>query len=226
MAPTDIFQCTPISYTWTGWSGATEGHCLNIYIQAWISGILNILLDIFVILLPIPHLLKLTMSRKKKAQVVAMFSVGLCVTLTSVARLTSLVRFRKTWNFTRDYTGISYMSTLEVDIGIICACMPAIQLLLRRVAPGILGSSITESSQLYPHTGSHARTKSTRHPSSHITQSKSITMTITTTVADMPKDSDSVIELVDTERQVHNSNGDCGSSATVSTEHYPHRLEW
>lgn len=77
MAPTDIFQCTPISYTWTGWRNETEGHCLNIYIQAWVSGILNVVLDIAVILLPIPHLLKLNLSRKKKLQVVAMFSVGM-----------------------------------------------------------------------------------------------------------------------------------------------------
>ena len=118
------------------------------------------------------------------------------------------------------------MSTLEVDIGIICACMPAIQLLLRRLAPGILRSSLTESSHLYTHTGSHTRTRTIRHPSAHIKQSKNITMTITTTVADMPKDSDSVMELVDTDRQGHNGNADCGSQATVSTEHYPHRPEW
>jgi len=85
MVPTDIFQCTPISYTWTSWSGETQGHCLNIYLQAWASGILNILLDILVIVLPIPHLLGLTMSRKKKVQVVAMFSVGLwCVSSLAV----------------------------------------------------------------------------------------------------------------------------------------------
>jgi hypothetical protein len=72
-----IWQCTPLSYVWTGWSGETEGHCIDVFVLTWIATSLNILLDILIILLPIPHLLKLTLSRKKKIQIVSMFCVGL-----------------------------------------------------------------------------------------------------------------------------------------------------
>lgn len=75
--PTIIWQCTPIRYTWTAQPGQTGGHCVNIFLATWIGSSINVILDLAVILLPIPHLLKLTLSRKKKVQVVAMFCVGL-----------------------------------------------------------------------------------------------------------------------------------------------------
>jgi len=75
--PPTILQCRPISFIWTVWTRGTEGRCLNIFTLAWITSIINILLDLTVIALPIPFLLRLTLSRRKKIQVIAMFSVGL-----------------------------------------------------------------------------------------------------------------------------------------------------
>lgn len=72
-----ILQCSPVSYVWTSWTGETKGHCSNVFVLVWASTALNIILDIIVILLPIPHLLKLSLTRKKKIQIVAMFCVGL-----------------------------------------------------------------------------------------------------------------------------------------------------
>lgn len=78
-----IWQCTPVSYVWSGWAGETEGHCIDVFVLTWIVSSINILLDILIILLPIPHLLKLTLSRKKKIQIVSMFCVGLLWVLSS-----------------------------------------------------------------------------------------------------------------------------------------------
>jgi uncharacterized membrane protein len=74
---TTIWQCTPISYVWTGWTGETKGHCINVSILTWVVSLVTILLDIAVIILPIPQLLKLSLSRRKKVQIVSMFCVGL-----------------------------------------------------------------------------------------------------------------------------------------------------
>jgi hypothetical protein len=72
-----IWQCTPISYAWTGWSGETKGHCINVYILTWVVSLITIFLDIAIILLPIPQLWKLSLSQRKKAQIISMFCVGL-----------------------------------------------------------------------------------------------------------------------------------------------------
>lgn len=72
-----LFQCTPVSYQWTGWTGETKGVCLNMYVTAWIFAVINIILDIAVMILPFPYILRLHLSRKKKMQIGAVFLVGL-----------------------------------------------------------------------------------------------------------------------------------------------------
>lgn len=44
-----------------------------------------------------------------------------------------------------DYVTVGYWSTIEVHVGIICACMPAIRQLLRNVFPAALGSTSLDS---------------------------------------------------------------------------------
>lgn len=72
-----IFHCTPISFGWNGWTGEMEGHCVNFNAFAWAHAIVNIVFDIFVLILPIPELLKLHISRRRLAHLLLMFSVGL-----------------------------------------------------------------------------------------------------------------------------------------------------
>ena len=45
----------------------------------------------------------------------------------SIIRLASLVRFANTTNPTWDYYEPAYMSTLELDLAIITACLPAVR---------------------------------------------------------------------------------------------------
>lgn len=72
-----VFQCSPVSYQWTIWTGETTGKCINISLLAWAFAATNITLDIAVMVLPFPHMLKLNLGRKKKVQIGAMFLVGL-----------------------------------------------------------------------------------------------------------------------------------------------------
>jgi hypothetical protein len=51
-------------------------------------------------------------------------------------RLKWLVQFANTENVTWDYTPVGYWSTLEVHVGIIIACLPALRSLQHRLLPG------------------------------------------------------------------------------------------
>ena len=75
-ALTIAFHCTPISFGWTGWTGETQGHCINLNAFAWAHAAINIVFDVFIIVLPVPQLLRLRLGRRKKIHVVLMFSVG------------------------------------------------------------------------------------------------------------------------------------------------------
>ena len=62
------------------------------------------------------------------------------VTVMSILRLRSLVTFSATPNKTWEFFDVSIWSTIEICVGIMCACLPAIRLLLVRLFP-ILGGS-------------------------------------------------------------------------------------
>lgn len=69
-------QCKPPSYSWLDWSQGTELECLNIADMSWAMAAFNIFLDIVVIVIPIPQLLSLQLSWRKKLQVTALFCLG------------------------------------------------------------------------------------------------------------------------------------------------------
>lgn len=99
------------------------------------------------------------------------------VTLVSILRLNSLIHFASTDNLTcelpflfsldflstnnfaqGDYVTIGYWSTIECDVGVICACLPAIRSLLRQAAPGIFGDTEqTKSYGMNSHTRGNSR---------------------------------------------------------------------
>ncbi|CAJ2512717.1 Uu.00g008360.m01.CDS01 [Anthostomella pinea] len=155
-----IFQCDPIPGAWLFWDGTFHGtrECLNINILGWSAAAINITLDLAVILLPMPELFMLSMSMRKKLQIVAMFAVGLFITVISVVRLHSLIIFGKTSNLTQDYVEVGYWSTIEVPIGVICACMPAIRSLFSLAFPRVFGTTRGHGKSNYGSTFGHSTT--------------------------------------------------------------------
>lgn len=69
-----VFQCWPISGAWTNWDGTFKGHCNSINLQGWTSAAINIVLDLVVIILPLPELWKMQMSTQKKLSIISMVS--------------------------------------------------------------------------------------------------------------------------------------------------------
>ncbi|PCH05242.1 Hypothetical protein PENO1_023430 [Penicillium occitanis (nom. inval.)] len=136
-----IFQCTPISFFWDGWTGEYVGKCININTFSWIRAAIEIIIDLAIISLPIPLLLGLKLNWHKKLQILSMFSVGFLITLVSILRLESLVRFSKSTNSTYDNAPAVYWSVLECDIAIVCACMPALRIILGAILPKYFGSN-------------------------------------------------------------------------------------
>ena len=64
------------------------------------------------------------------------------MTVVSILRLQSLVKFgANSLNPTREFFDVALWSDIEINVGIICACMPSLRLLLVRLFPKILGST-------------------------------------------------------------------------------------
>lgn len=71
-----IFQCQPVSYFWTKWDGMHEGKCFDIGIITWSNAAISIVLDVWMLAIPLSQLKKLNLDWKKKVGVGMMFGVG------------------------------------------------------------------------------------------------------------------------------------------------------
>ena len=85
------------------------------------------------------------MNLKKKLAVGSMFAVGIFVTACSVVRLGTALKWGKSMNPTYDYTNLAIWSLIEITTGVICACMPGIANLLRRIWPRMFGTTVKPS---------------------------------------------------------------------------------
>ncbi|KAI1867609.1 hypothetical protein JX265_007411 [Neoarthrinium moseri] len=146
---TALLQCRPISYNWTNWRGEGGGQCIDISAVAWANAAVSIALDLWMLAIPLSQLRELKLHWKKKIGVAMMFCVGTFVTVVSAIRLASLVEFRESTNLTWDYWGVSLWSTVEITVGIICACMPSMRLILVRIAPKVFDVSMVRASRYY-----------------------------------------------------------------------------
>ncbi|KAI3573956.1 hypothetical protein IWW34DRAFT_884725 [Fusarium oxysporum f. sp. albedinis] len=135
-----IFQCQPISYFWTKWDGEHEGKCANINAVTWSNASINIALDFYILGIPLSQLRALNLDWRKKIGVGMMFSVGIFVTVMSILRLVATLKLG-TANPTWEFFELSRWSTIEINVGIICACMPSLRVLLVRLFPKLLGTS-------------------------------------------------------------------------------------
>lgn len=74
---TKVLSCRPLSYFWTRWDGEHEGTCLSHENIIWAHASINIFLDLVIIGLPMPTLLRMNLSWRKKLAICSMFAVGI-----------------------------------------------------------------------------------------------------------------------------------------------------
>ncbi|KAI5459702.1 CFEM domain-containing protein [Mariannaea sp. PMI_226] len=127
-----IIPCWPIDYLWNMWDGEHQGKCLNIHLMGWLTGISTICLSIAILVTPLWELKGLNLKTSKKIGVAAMFILGTFDTIISIIRLRSLITYANDPNPTYNNAEIIKWSTIELNVGIICVCLPSMRLLLAK----------------------------------------------------------------------------------------------
>lgn len=128
-----LFGCTPIDHFWKSWDDQHEGHCISLHAVFWAGAAIDISIDLWILLLPIPFIMRLKLSLQKKILSGIMFGFGIFVTVVSLYRLTMINRFTLSQNPTADGLEVGTWSGLEIYVGIICACLPNFNSLLKPV---------------------------------------------------------------------------------------------
>jgi hypothetical protein len=89
-------------------------------------------MDLWILVLPIKMILRIPRPPREKIAVFAIFGLGIVSTIASIIRLQSLRIFTLSDDPNYDSLPINTWSMVEVNIGIVCACVPTLKPLVSR----------------------------------------------------------------------------------------------
>ncbi|PSN58562.1 hypothetical protein BS50DRAFT_605556 [Corynespora cassiicola Philippines] len=145
-----ILGCRPISRSWTYWDGSEpEKKCINTNSLVWSNAGISVAVDLWMLAIPLSQVIHLQLPTKKKIALAFMFGIGTFVTIVSILRLHSLIDFAKSRNPTWDQWEATMWSIIEINVGIVGACMPMFRAILARAFPRVFGSTASSPKQSY-----------------------------------------------------------------------------
>jgi len=173
----NILQCRPIATAWAS-PVPDSAHCTNIVTIYLSSAPLNIITDLAILFLPMPILTSMRLPKRQKIFLVITFGFGIFVAVVDVIRIAYLQDAQRdslqaaemqrsdTGNQQRNtgdfawYASLSFMwSAVEINLGIMCGCVPALKPLVRRFLPGwILDHTMRDA------TATHTSDEPVLHP--------------------------------------------------------------
>ncbi|KAF2704813.1 MFS monosaccharide transporter-like protein [Pleomassaria siparia CBS 279.74] len=149
----NILQCHPVGAVFLT-PVPTSANCTNIITIYLSSAPLNIITDLAILFLPMPILTAMRLPRKQKTILVITFGFGIFVAVVDVVRIAYLQSAARTnlqavqqngrgnGSDSRNndefswYASLSFMwSAIEINVGIMCACVPALKPLTARFLP-------------------------------------------------------------------------------------------
>ncbi|POS70126.1 integral membrane protein [Diaporthe helianthi] len=149
------FQCYPIHLFWDLFESEYAEHCVNVtqlYIAVAIS---DMVLDILIFLLPIPHLWTLKMPLRRKLAVCGVFLTGSIVVACGITRVIIfqwVIEFMQVdpmaWVMDTTWysSGVLFWHITENVVGLLGCCLPTYRPLVKRFLPKLMLSTRGASS--------------------------------------------------------------------------------
>jgi hypothetical protein len=126
-----LFECRPLNFYWTSSATPTpNGTCADEASIHLVSGILNVIIDATILVLPLQAVFNLKINRRQKIQVASIFLAGILVVVSSTFRIVETAQTLRSYDVTW-YGNLTWLwICIEVDVGLICASVPACRSLL------------------------------------------------------------------------------------------------
>ncbi|TVY32302.1 Glucose/galactose transporter, partial [Lachnellula subtilissima] len=143
----NTFQCSPVRAAYD--PAFSQGRCLSIVTLYLCSAPVNIITDLAILVLPIPVLTGMRLPQRQKTILVLTFALGIFVSIVDVVRIYYLQQASNDQVATHEKLGTAsdfpynassafMWSAVEVNVGIICACIPTLKPLVTRILPSML----------------------------------------------------------------------------------------
>lgn len=148
----NIAQCSPVR---AAFSPLTHNaRCIPLLTEFICSAPVNIVTDLAILALPIPVLTGMRLPKRQKYVLIITFSIGIFVTIVDVIRIYYLqqaisfvptastndpgIVFGNTPDFAWNASLSLMWSAVEVNVGLICACIPTLKPLIVKILPSFL----------------------------------------------------------------------------------------
>ncbi|GME48537.1 integral membrane protein [Neofusicoccum parvum] len=139
---TSVLSCNPVWLFWHPEKALLENppmryedHCLNLKVMWFFQGAINIVFDFVLIVLPMPVLKSLRISRRERYALMSIFALGGFGCIVSFLRLRSLHKAASSKDAGWDNVNSVRWSVIEVTVGIMCASLPQCKALITRLFP-------------------------------------------------------------------------------------------
>ncbi|KAF1918151.1 hypothetical protein BDU57DRAFT_514751 [Ampelomyces quisqualis] len=143
---TSIFACVPVNAFWHVLEKA-NAKCLKHETLWFINAAINIFTDLMLAILPVKAIWGLQIHKRQKIALVGILTIGWFVCVVSTLRLNALVVLSKNPADQTYYSAAAaYWSAIELNLGIVCASLPALRPLVVKLIPGF---STRNSSKSY-----------------------------------------------------------------------------
>ncbi|KAI8941917.1 hypothetical protein NX059_000032 [Plenodomus lindquistii] len=126
-----LVQCVPLHKMWD-FTGIVKGHCVNTTALFYTTSGVNILADIWILILPITTLLKVQRPTREKVALVGIFSLGVFSCIASIVRLYSIRIYTESKDPFYDSVPVNLWSMVELNMGILCASIPSLKVLFSK----------------------------------------------------------------------------------------------
>lgn len=150
----NIFQCRPIAAAWDPMKGQLGAQCIPLLVEFICSAPVNVVTDLAILALPLPVLTGMRLPPRQKFILVITFLVGIFVTIVDVVRIYYLQQaitnvstqsssdpetiFGDSQDFSWNASLAFMWSAVEVNVGIICACVPTLKPLIIKILPAMI----------------------------------------------------------------------------------------
>ncbi|KAH8881991.1 hypothetical protein GQ53DRAFT_886317 [Thozetella sp. PMI_491] len=153
-----IFGCIPPQKYWDV-TGAQPGQCMsNLARQTFFeaNGIINIIQDILIYLLPIPMMWHLQIPRRQKIAVTALFMVGFVSVAAGCVRYYYVLKLANEADIWFYFAASLNWCSIEVCAALICGSASTFKTLMRAYLPKLWGSKLSNGASSHQYDQSHS----------------------------------------------------------------------
>ncbi|RDW83371.1 hypothetical protein BP5796_04862 [Coleophoma crateriformis] len=133
-----VLTCIPAAKFW---DDTIPGYCQNKRPLWFVHAAFNVCTDFAIMILPMPVLWRLQMPKRQKVTLMCIFGLGGVVCIISAIRVWTIDVATTTKDPSFDMTTAAILSSVEVNVAIICSSLPTTRPLAGRLFPSLWGSS-------------------------------------------------------------------------------------